>query len=174
MKLPENYIQNIHNCLNSGELRKATNYFCDLALASRTPHLMKATKQLILANENHLINKDEPKTQEILQKLIDFEYPDTHVPELTLSVKNLSKSYSNSGFSLRSVNIELKNGEILGLVGENGNGKTTLLRILAGDLNFDEGNLEYHTTHYSIHSYNFRSELVYIPQRIPTWYGSLL
>jgi ABC-type uncharacterized transport system ATPase subunit len=40
------------------------------------------------------------------------------------------------------VSLELRQGEILGLVGENGAGKTTLMRIAAGELAPDSGSLE--------------------------------
>jgi ABC-type multidrug transport system ATPase subunit len=43
---------------------------------------------------------------------------------------------------LRGADLELKPGEIVGLVGENGSGKSTLLKVLAGDLLADAGAVE--------------------------------
>jgi ABC-type multidrug transport system ATPase subunit len=37
----------------------------------------------------------------------------------------------------------MNKGQVYGLVGENGNGKTTLLRILAKEISFNEGDLNY-------------------------------
>ena len=37
------------------------------------------------------------------------------------------------------MSLELRSGEVLGLVGENGAGKTTLMRIAAGELVADSG-----------------------------------
>lgn len=48
-----------------------------------------------------------------------------------IEAKNLTKIY-NGKAALDNVNINISNGQIVGLVGENGSGKTTLLRILAG------------------------------------------
>ncbi len=58
--------------------------------------------------------------------------------EVILSTKNLSKKYKNVN-ALKNINLELKQGEIYGLVGKNGAGKTTLLRLLTGQSYSDEG-----------------------------------
>ncbi|MBK6527888.1 MAG: ATP-binding cassette domain-containing protein [Crocinitomicaceae bacterium] len=41
------------------------------------------------------------------------------------SCSNLNKKYSKGNFSLKDISLELRTGEITGVVGENGNGKTT-------------------------------------------------
>ena len=67
--------------------------------------------------------------------------------------------------------MELKQGEILGLVGENGNGKTTLLRSLCGELHPTSGTINYQFQYDDL--YDLRTKLVYIPQRTDTWRGSM-
>jgi len=47
-----------------------------------------------------------------------------------LEVKNLVCGYNNK-FILKNINFELKNKEILGIIGPNGSGKTTLLRAIS-------------------------------------------
>ena len=47
-----------------------------------------------------------------------------------LEVKNLVCGYNNK-FVLKDINFELKNKEILGIIGPNGSGKTTLLRAIS-------------------------------------------
>jgi ABC-type sugar transport system ATPase subunit len=49
-----------------------------------------------------------------------------------LKIRNLSKKYGNIEV-LKAVNIDIKQGEIHGLVGANGSGKSTLLNILFGN-----------------------------------------
>ena len=44
-----------------------------------------------------------------------------------LELKNLSKSYAKSEFTLDQISFSLPYGSILGFVGENGAGKTTTL-----------------------------------------------
>ncbi len=52
-----------------------------------------------------------------------------------LVIENLSHSYNNdkgSNLILDSINLKIKDGELLGLLGPSGCGKTTLLRLIAG------------------------------------------
>ncbi|MBV7273356.1 ATP-binding cassette domain-containing protein [Clostridium sp. PL3] len=51
--------------------------------------------------------------------------------ETVIKTKNLTKKY-RSYAAVNNVNIEIKQGDIYGLVGKNGAGKTTLLRMISG------------------------------------------
>jgi len=91
------------------------------------------------------------------------------------SCNNLTKQYRSGSFTLKDISLELRSGEITGVVGENGNGKTTLLRIIAGDLAHDAGKLNYFgNNEVDVLSWeHIHSRIAYIPQRIPQWYGVL-
>ena len=89
-----------------------------------------------------------------------------------LQATNLIRTYSNSGFALGPISLEIHEGQILGLVGENGNGKTTLLRSLCGELQPTGGTVKYFFDYKG--DYDLRSHLIYIPQRTDSWHGSLL
>jgi putative ABC transport system ATP-binding protein len=55
---------------------------------------------------------------------------------------NLTKSYGTKGNltpALRGIDLEVKTGELFMLVGPSGCGKTTLISVIAGILNHDEG-----------------------------------
>ena len=56
-------------------------------------------------------------------------------------IDNLSKSY-NDNYLFSNVNISIKKGMRIGLVGANGTGKTTFLRILIGKENYDAGSIQ--------------------------------
>lgn len=110
-------------------------------------------------------------------KDIPFPYNQNNPSVLVCDAKNISKQFvtGRMPFVLKPLDVQLKYGQITGIVGENGNGKTTLLRILAGELASDTGSISYPALHADdTNWYKVKSEFVFIPQRIPRWYGSLL
>lgn len=60
--------------------------------------------------------------------------------EIVFAARNLCKKY-NQSYVLNNSNMEIKWGDIYGLVGENGAGKTTLIRILAGLISQTSGEI---------------------------------
>ena len=48
-----------------------------------------------------------------------------------MTISNVSKSFGEVE-ALREISLEIKSGEVVGLVGSNGAGKTTLLRLMSG------------------------------------------
>lgn len=133
---------------------KKTNVFLDWYDLNETKTEEKKEKLTVLLNElNSFLSSKE-----------------CHNHQTIISVKSLVKEY-NSSFKLGPIDLDIKTGEIIGLVGENGNGKTTLLRSLCGELHPSSGNITYHFQHDGL--YDLRTKLVYIPQRTDTWRGSM-
>ncbi len=69
------------------------------------------------------------------------EFKQTRVEDTTLHIRNLSKSFGTTR-ALRGVNLEILPGEIHGLLGQNGCGKSTLIKVLAGYHDPDKGDTE--------------------------------
>ena len=59
-----------------------------------------------------------------------------------VSVKNLSKTYSNQFQALNNINLDIKQNEIFALLGPNGAGKTTLISIICGIVTPSIGTVE--------------------------------
>ena len=57
---------------------------------------------------------------------------------IVLEVKNLSKSFAKNKV-LDGINLEVKKSSVLGLMGENGAGKSTMMKCLFGIYTKDEG-----------------------------------
>ena len=55
-----------------------------------------------------------------------------HFMQPIISVENLCKTYASGYEALKSVNLEIRKGEIFALLGPNGAGKTTLINIVCG------------------------------------------
>ena len=60
---------------------------------------------------------------------------------IELSVQNLKKSFEVGEILLDGLSFEIRTGECVGIMGRNGCGKTTLFRMLTGELEPDEGTI---------------------------------
>jgi ABC-2 type transport system ATP-binding protein len=94
-------------------------------------------------------------------------------PEITLSARNLSRRFGNVQV-VHGVSLELKRGEVLGLLGHNGAGKSTTLQMLTGCLLPDDTD----DNHCSIdicgidllhHPVQAKAHLGYLPETPPLY-----
>lgn len=60
--------------------------------------------------------------------------------ENILEIKNLNKKYT--GFELKNINMQLPKGMIMGLIGENGAGKSTTIKAILNVINRDSGEIK--------------------------------
>lgn len=61
--------------------------------------------------------------------------------ENAIEVINLSKKYP-SGFEIKDMSFEIKKGYITGVIGKNGVGKTTIIKLILDILHADKGNVK--------------------------------
>lgn len=74
-------------------------------------------------------------------KSSNLENPKIFLKNISLDFKDVSFSYDNKKTILRNLNLKINSGEIIGLVGPSGEGKTTLIKLLLSLLNVDKGNI---------------------------------
>ena len=85
-----------------------------------------------------------------------------------IEMSNIEKSYGVNKV-LKAVDFRLKKGEIHALLGENGTGKTTLMNILGGVINYDGGQINYDGTQIknNIHGTNeLRNKISFVHQEL--------
>ena len=96
--------------------------------------------------------------------------------DVVLIAKDVVKNYRSSRFRMTADHLELRLSEITGLVGENATGKTTLLKILAGELAPDKGVVKYSLFDPKGRKdwTDLKMQIAYVPQELTAWEGALL
>ena len=81
-----------------------------------------------------------------------------------LNVNNLSKKYpSNDIYSAEHITFKVNNGEVVGLVGSNGAGKSTIIKSIIGVLPFQEGSITINDFDINTQSEDAKSNIGYVP-----------
>ncbi len=93
---------------------------------------------------------------------------------IACSGTDIQKVYKASGFSLGPISFELRTGEITGVVGRNASGKTTLLRVILGEIRPDFGALQYPTLSREGRGWKVIKRQIASVNQLPVrWYGRL-
>jgi ABC-2 type transport system ATP-binding protein len=175
MKLFHEKLNIVSSHIHSGDYHLGFRKLVDCVLDTQDKAFCKLCIDFADWNESDLRNEAEfvNRALDLIQKLEKATFEIKLDKKPLLVAENVSKVYGRRKFRLGDISISIHEGDVWGLVGENGNGKTTLLRILAKDLKFDQGNLQYQIDENASSDYDLRTKLTYIPQRTPKWYGSL-
>ena len=172
MSIFEKQIAEVQELLQFENYQQVIKRIIDFTLDTEDIQHYKQTNDFLNwydSNENSTEVKE--KLTFLLNKLYDFLSKKEQTPiEEIIQLKKIVKKY-NSKFTLGPINLTINTGEIIGLVGENGNGKTTLLRTLCKELHPTSGDIFFLFNYDS--EYDLRTKLVYIPQRTDTWRGSM-
>jgi len=85
-----------------------------------------------------------------------------------LSVENISRSYGEFK-AVDDVSFSIGGGEIVGLLGHNGAGKTTVMKMISGYLEPDDGQITVNERDLAAHLKRVQSEIGYLPESLPVY-----
>jgi ABC-2 type transport system ATP-binding protein len=88
-----------------------------------------------------------------------------------LEVRNLSKSFARKPV-FKNLSLTLERGKVTGLLGRNGEGKTTLIRIIMGVIPADRGEIFFDGGIVKFGNAAYKREIGYIPED-PFFYGDM-
>ena len=82
-------------------------------------------------------------------------------------IKNLSYKYPNTEKEiLKNINLTIKSGDTIAIIGSSGAGKTTLLDVILGLLSPHSGEVTYNNLNLKDYTYDWRSQIAYLPQDV--------
>jgi ABC-2 type transport system ATP-binding protein len=90
---------------------------------------------------------------------------------IIISISNLHKSYGKVE-AVKGIDMQIQKGEMFGLVGPDGAGKTTTMRILCGLLSPDEGSAKLFDKDITKHRKEVQNKIGYLSQKF-SLYGDL-
>lgn len=149
-------MRSLKDKLNTGILLITHNMGVVADMADRVAVMLKGSKVEEGEIREVLKNPQHPYTKKLLASVPHLGESELEVAEpavskdveaLALKAENLSIDYVARGKRVRAVhnaNIEIRQGEIVGLVGESGSGKSTIAKAVLGLLPVAEGELLVH------------------------------
>ncbi|HEM6017020.1 TPA: ABC-F family ATP-binding cassette domain-containing protein [Streptococcus suis] len=118
--------------------KKEQLYKQELAWMRRQPQA-RATKQQARINRFHDLKGDLANKIDDSELEINFET--SRIGKKVINFENVSFSYPDKPI-LADFNLLIQNKDRIGIVGDNGKGKSTLLNLIAGDLQADSGKVD--------------------------------
>ncbi|HFI0375697.1 TPA: ABC-F family ATP-binding cassette domain-containing protein [Streptococcus suis] len=118
--------------------QKEQLYKQELAWMRRQPQA-RATKQQARINRFHDLKGDLANKIDDSELEINFET--SRIGKKVINFENVSFSYPDKPI-LKDFNLLIQNKDRIGIVGDNGKGKSTLLNLIAGDLQADSGKVD--------------------------------
>ena len=165
------FIYGLYQLNGSGELISILSLFA-LAAFRLIPSFNKVVQSLILV-------KGKEYTLDYLSELeysTASEVKEELVFNSSIRLKDLAFSYSNeSGHVLRDLNVTIKKGEVVGVVGHSGSGKTTVMNLILGFVPPTEGQVLIDDVELCEQNINsWRSHIGYVSQDVFIIDGTLV
>lgn len=118
--------------------KKEQLYKQELAWMRRQPQA-RATKQQARINRFHDLKGD--LSQSIDDSELEINFETSRIGKKVIKFDHVSFSYPDKPI-LSDFNLLIQNKDRIGIVGENGKGKSTLLNLIAGELQADSGKVD--------------------------------
>lgn len=118
--------------------KKEQLYKQELAWMRRQPQA-RATKQQARINRFHDLKGD--LAQSIDDSELELNFETSRIGKKVINFDHVSFSYPDKPI-LSDFNLLIQNKDRIGIVGENGKGKSTLLNLIAGELQADSGKVD--------------------------------
>ena len=110
---------------------------------------------------NHIYN-------EILEKNKNVDDYDDNTQNInfenSIELKDVSFKYKNRKMQLKNIDLKINKNEIVGIVGETGSGKSTLIKIIMGLIEPDSGVINIDNTNLSSIKKSWQKKIGYVPQ----------
>lgn len=124
---------------------------------------MKANQVLVRGTRDRLLSKQWGRRDNRAMTL-----PKTVITEPVLEMAQLSRRRAGRP-AVQNLSLSLASGQVLGLLGVNGAGKSTTLSMIAGALRPDSGSIKLNGSDFLEHPELARQLIGWLPERAPLW-----
>ena len=157
--------------LSQGALIALINYLLQILV-----ELIKLAMLINSLNQSYISAKRieevfAEKPEDILAEIAQKETTSNQ----SLRVEHLSFTYPDAAQpSLRDISFRMKEGEILGIIGGTGSGKSSLVQVLLGLYPADKGSISLYRDGRSPRNlFEWRSWMAYVPQKVELFKGTI-
>ena len=157
--------------LSQGALIALINYLLQILV-----ELIKLAMLINSLNQSYISAK---RIEEVFAEETEDIHSEIHVEKVSghrvLQVSHLSFTYPDAAQpSLRDISFGMKEGQILGIIGGTGSGKSTLVQVLLGLYPADKGRISlYRDGHSPRDLAQWRSWIAYVPQKVELFKGTI-
>ncbi len=104
----------------------------------------KSSKAGAVSSREKMLEKTPPKEKLMQIKNLDFDFAYCTLGSATeiITVDNLTFGYNKESILIKDLSFKVEQGDKICIIGKNGNGKSTLLRLLAGEIEQISGTIK--------------------------------